>query len=187
MNDAAIPDLSATWNEVWTLLQGHLERRAGPREYVTLASVDLNGAPQQRTVALRAAEQSTASLTIYTDLASHKVAEIRAEPRVSVLSWHPEVQVQLRLNGHAKIESGADLRPLWEALPDTSLLSYSHLPTPGEEIPASDAYTQTPDFERFARISITLDSVDHVSLAESGHRRALFRRDDDWQGCWRSP
>ena len=110
MNDAAIPDLSATWNEVWTLLQGHLERRAGPREYVTLASVDLNGAPQQRTVALRAAEQSTASLMIYTDLASHKVAEIRAEPRVSVLSWHPEVQVQLRLNGHAKIESGADLR-----------------------------------------------------------------------------
>lgn len=187
MNDAPVPTLDQTWDEVWNLLQGLLERRGELRQYVTLASCDAEGAPQQRTVALRAVDTETARLTILTDLASHKVGEIRANPQVSVLTWHPEPQIQLRLNGRAEVDSGAHLRPLWEALPEASLLSYSHLPTPGAPIEASDAYAQIPDFERFARITVTLHQVDHVILAQTGHRRALFRRENGWQGQWRSP
>jgi hypothetical protein len=181
-----IPDLAQTWDEVWTLLDSHLLRGV-PRRFVTLASCDASGAPQLRTVALRACDKAAGTLAIYTDALSCKVGEIRANPAVSVLVWEAEPRVQLRLNGRAMIETGTGLRPAWEALPAESRLSYSHLPPPGAPIAASGAYEQRPDFARFARIAVTLDSIDHVSLAETGHRRALFRRDDGWRGQWRAP
>lgn len=186
MSNVTPPDLRQTWDEVWNLLQSHFERGA-TRQYVTLATCDAHGAPQMRTVALREADRDTARLVVFTDIASHKVGEIRSNPQVSILSWHPAPMVQLRLNGRALIESGPALRPLWEALPDQSLLSYSHQPPPGERISASDDYVQIPDFTRFAKVTISLDRVDHVILAETGHRRALFERSTDWTGCWRSP
>lgn len=187
MNKSAIPDLADTWNEVWNLLGAHLHRNAGPRQFVTLASVDATGAPRLRTVALRALDPAAARLQIYTDAQSDKIAEIEGNPAVSILAWAPEPRVQIRLSGQARIETGESLRALWEAQPPEARLNYSHHPAPGHQIDACDAYVQTPSLARFARLTVAVEHIDHVNLADSGHRRARFLRTDDWQGQWLSP
>ncbi|MGY6410125.1 MAG: hypothetical protein ACXIUV_03735 [Alkalilacustris sp.] len=78
---ATLPTLHA---EAWArLVRGVHDRRAAAR-HPTLATVAADGAPQLRTVVLRAADRAQARLHVHTDLRSAKVGDLRAEPRAAV-------------------------------------------------------------------------------------------------------
>jgi len=172
---------------VWLLLARFTDRHLTPRLFVTIATTDENGMPQLRKVALRGQSRAAGEVQVFTDKRSIKVHEITQNPKSAVLAWDPAHQVQIRLTGHARVETGKPLEEVWAALPPAARLSYSHMPAPGSPIEAGGAYSQTPDLAYFARITLTIDAIDYVNLADNGHRRAVFLRTDGWQGAWRSP
>ena len=179
--------LPETLNTVWTILSEHVFGTGPERPHAILATSDMNQCPQLRAVSMRSVNRATGDLEIYTDLKSHKVEEITHNPNVSVLVWRPDVRVQLRLSGTGTIIRGEQVADKWHALPPDGRLNYSHQHTPGRPIKHADDYDQVPSQDRFAVLKVTVRKIDYVSLAESGHSRAEFSTDDDWQGQWLSP
>ena len=176
--------LTETLNRAWALLTPEAGDR-GP--IISLASLDHTGQPQLRTVVLRSAQRSIGQVAIYTDLRSAKVVEFQADARAAVLLWSAEHQVQLRLTGDISILSGEPTQLIWQVLRKDQRLAYGHQPAPGTVIERSDAWEDHPDPANLAVLSLSINSLEHVSLDPAGHRRALFRRVDDWAGQWLSP
>lgn len=176
------PNLAETLDQAWRLLEHNETMRMG-----VLASLDEFGAPQARMVALRNCDRKRNIVATRTDLLSSKINGLRADPRVTFHFWVPENLVQLRLSGTASIVTGPKVRDLWDQTPVLNREPYSHVPSPGTPIAASDNWLMEPSPDRFAILEIALAHIDAVNLDPTGHRRAEFLRDDDWQGQWLSP
>lgn len=174
-------DRAALWQKAWSLLAA-----GGSHRFVTLATLAPHG-PTARLVVLRDADAGACTLTMFTDSASHKIAELRADPRAALHHWTPEEDVQIRLDGKIEITTGPALEEAWTALSPAQRTSYGVKPTPGRQIETSDGYTRVPDFAQFASLTFRADSIDIVHLGRDLHRRALYRRADNWIGTWRAP
>lgn len=179
--------LPAVFDTIWSILSDAAVDRMPRSAFATLATVDATGAPRLRTVALRSADRISATCAVYTDRRTAKVSEIARNPQVSLLVWQADVRVQLRLSGRAETTAGHGTAHLWDELGDEARLNYAHQPAPGTPISEGGAYIHRPDPAHFALLRVTLDHIDYVSLAETGHRRAAFRRQDNWRGQWLSP
>lgn len=180
-------ELAALHARIWEMIADHTARGTTPPPLVSLATVDASGAPQQRTVVLRSVTAQTHSVQIFTDTNSHKISELRANPKASILIWRPEEMVQLRLTGEITVTTGAAVRPLWDALPPSGRVNYAHQPPPGTPLTGPEAYDILPDPARMAVLTLSVIQIDYVSLAPPKHRRALFRASQGWRGAWLSP
>jgi pyridoxine/pyridoxamine 5'-phosphate oxidase len=179
-------DLSGIYAQVWTrLVRGVRDRRA-PTRHPTLATVTPDGKPQARTVVLRAADKSTGTLDIHTDLQSSKVADLRATPFAALHVWDQAAHLQMRLEARVTILTGADVAALWAEVPDASRQSYGSLPAPGQPIAQALDYAKQPNPESFAVLRLTVQTIDAVHLG-AHHRRARFDRDARWAGTWLAP
>lgn len=186
MNNAPkmLPEIAA---QIWALLQTATESDDPADRFVTFATVDATYAPQVRTVALRHTNRDAAVLEVFTDRLSHKIRELTQNPRASILFWHPETRVQLRLSGTVTIRQESEVADEWNAMPKAQHENYSHMPPPGSQIGTYDDYAQHPNPERFAILRLDLSYIDYVCLAPDTHRRAAFERANDWKGQWLSP
>jgi pyridoxine/pyridoxamine 5'-phosphate oxidase len=177
---------SGLWSACWR----QLVRDAvllKPNARSVLATIGRSGAPEARMVVLRGADRRAGSVAVHTDTGSVKITELTADPRASLHIWNESTQVQMRLRGTIQISSGLELAHLWHQMPDGSRANYGVTPVPGSVIDASDAYVRAPDPDRLARLTLRIDEMDVVHLSDDYHRRALYRRDDDWQGQWLAP
>lgn len=179
------PSLAETLDQAWALLAQAVSDGRSPLRYVTLATVDTHNAPQSRIVVLRKAERAAATLIAFTDRRSDKVGELARNANVAMHLWSTDDLVQLRMNGRADVIQGSP--DDWAAVPDQMREAYGHVPSPGTEIAASDAWRIRPDYSHFACIRITLSRIESVCLDPTGHRRANFERRSDWAGVWLSP
>ena len=180
---ADLPDLYA---QVWTrLVRGVRDRRA-PTRHPTLATVTSDGKPQARTVVLRAADKTTGTLDIHTDLQSSKVADLRATTFAALHVWDTGAHLQMRLEATVTILTGPDVAALWAEVPDASRQSYGSLPAPGRPIAHALDYAKQPDAESFAVLRMTVQTIDALHLG-AHHRRARFDRDGRWAGIWLAP
>ena len=174
------------WRMGWAQLTRATDPRA-PERFVTLASVNADNAPEQRTVVLRRADPQSAEVDIHTDATSLKIKDFTANPNAALLHWIEDLSLQIRLNGRITITTGAPIRETWDTLPKASFASYGVTPPPGTEIPTSDAYERVPKFEQFAVLTLTIERADIVHLSRDYHRRARFDRTNDWAGQWLAP
>lgn len=195
--DDHLPDILA---HAWSLLVRGGADRKSPVHTPVIASVDGDGLPQARVMVLRKADPASATLRLHTDARSPKVAQLDGKP-VAVLAYHPAEQVQLRLAGTARVlTEGEAVDGIWnqstlfarrcylaEAAPGTPLPGPSsglpawiegQQPTPAQIIPAR---------ANFATLWIEVRRIDWLHLANSGHRRAVFRAEDGWAGAWVAP
>lgn len=170
----------------WELLAAGVADADHPMRLVALATVDAEGRPQARCVVLRAADRTAAQLDLHTDSATAKVAELARNPEAALLAWSEPDRLQIRANGRVAIETGAAVRPLWDAVPPGSRVSYGTRPAPGSPIAGPYAYDKPADPERFAVLRLTVDRLDLVHLPER-HRRARFDRSDGFAGTWLAP
>lgn len=170
----------------WDILTRGPADRHAPARHIALATTAPDGTPELRTVVLRAADRTTATLDIHTDLRSAKVAALRHTPTAQTLVWDPRARLQIRATGTAIILTGEDAAPLWARVPEASRPAYGATPPPGTPIPEALAYTHTDGAAAFAVIRLTLTTLDLLHLGDS-HRRARFDRADDWRGQWLSP
>lgn len=105
-----------------------------PFRFVTLATVDHSNLPQQRTVVMRDFAGGS-EYTIYTDCRSEKVAQIGRNDAVSLLFYHDEKKLQLRVAGAARIvKTGEEFDRRWQTGGSKNPESYTSVAPPGKGI-----------------------------------------------------
>ena len=178
-------DLAAFWDRAWDELAGGVADGAHPMRIVTLATLGPEG-PQARSMGLRLADRQEAVVAVHTDRVTPKVSQIEADPRVALLAWNPESQVQVRLTGRATVRSGAEVEHLWQEIPPEGRINYGTAPDPGAPIPGPFAYEKPAVRDRFAVLSCRVETVDVVDLSRR-HLRAIYVRGDGFAGTWVAP
>lgn len=179
-------DLADLHAQVWTRIARGVEGKHSAARHPTLATIGTNGLPQARTVVLRAADKSSATLDIHTDLHSAKVAELRANPGAALHVWDTSPHLQIRIEAEVAILSGADVADILERVPGPARLAYGSTPAPGQPIQDALGYKKWPDPDAFAVLRLTVIAIDALHLGPD-HRRARYLRHDNWAGQWRAP
>lgn len=185
--DAWYETLDGLRDGAWRALGDGVRDEAAPMRRVVLATLGRSGGPETRIVALRRADAAAGVVAVHTDTRSVKWDELAACPRVSLLAWDPDPQLQIRLRGTAARTDGAAVAADWAAVPPGSRGSYGVTPAPGTPIAAAGAYDRRPDPARFGVLTVTVAEIDVVLLSLDFHRRASFARTDGWRGTWLAP
>lgn len=175
-------NLEASYDEAWTLLKrGTMDRRSAFHT-PSIASVDLHGCPQVRTVVLRGADQSAATLRFHTDRRARKIVELEAQPCVSIHVYDKKAKIQLRVTGHATAHTDGPVKEeAWAASREMSRECYRIDKAPGTFVNAAHDWVMPTDpehedvgKENFAAVSIQVSALEWLYLARGGHRRAHF-------------
>ncbi|MFO0463229.1 MAG: pyridoxamine 5'-phosphate oxidase family protein [Burkholderiales bacterium] len=181
-------DLAATLAQAWTLLEAGTKDRRSAFHAPSVASIGLEGSPQQRTMILRKVDVINRRLRFNTDLRSTKIQELNVSPAVSILAYSAADKVQLRLSGLSHLDaSSAVADAVWSAMRDQSRAAYAQPAVPGATIKAPPAYVPPLEIrigetasvtarEHFCLLHVEITSLEWVYLHLHGNRRAHF--------CW---
>ena len=160
------------------------------------------GVAQLRTVVLRKTDRANRQLIFYTDIRSPKVEQLKNQPVLSWLFYHPGQQIQLRAFGKTTIHSQNVLTlENWQKIPVYGRKTYGTLNAPGHPLafPNDDlpAIWTTEDIElaqteyaynNFAVIVCKINKFEWLSLKRTGHQRAQFIfQKNEWIGQWVVP
>lgn len=179
------------WQELQRATQDHHHEWRTP----VLATVGLDGHPQARTVVLRHADAGHSALRLYTDSRSPKVAELEAQPRITMVFWSKRLSWQLRVQAQASVlRSGPEVTDVWARV-SLSAAAGDYLsaqapgdalgPAPGHTPGAADAASPGEAGQHhLAIIHLHVQHIDWLELARTGHRRASLT-DTGW--VWRVP
>ncbi|HKK48041.1 MAG TPA: pyridoxamine 5'-phosphate oxidase family protein, partial [Alkalispirochaeta sp.] len=115
--------------EIWDELEAGVAQGPHPFHTAALATVGTHSgtpvAAEVRTVVLRYVDREGWRVDLHTDLRSPKVAEIRANPAVSLLFYDAPGKRQLRAKGRATIHTQDDLTAArWETMRSQSRECY---------------------------------------------------------------
>ena len=176
--------LSSVHDRAWQLLVRGANDARHPARTPTLATMGADG-PQARTLILRKANRPTGTVTLYTDAASTKVGELRADPRAALHIWDKGAQIQLRLSVIVELAPGAP--ELWARMPEGAREVYGVDPPPGTPIADPEGFTRVPNGDKFLELTLEIQKLELVALGLPIHRRAAFERADGWQGKWLAP
>lgn len=199
-----LDDNAASLEEAWRLILEGSRDRKSPLHTPTVASVRGDGTPSLRIMVLRDAIRDTRTLRFHTDYRASKVADIGQSGPVSILGYHRDAKIQLRLSGVGRIEnSGSTCDAAWDEATLYGKRCYLADPAPGSivEAPISgldpsmegripEGYEVAPARDNFSILLVEINKVEWLYLAHTGHRRALFNwddTDDRWNGQWLVP
>jgi pyridoxamine 5'-phosphate oxidase len=195
-------DLETSLRHAWDLLKCGAKDRRSPFHILTVATVDAAGCPDARIMVLREADEVAGRLRFHTDARSDKVAIMRQNPSVSVLAYHPDENIQLRISGAAHIDNDSLARQAaWESTSLYGRRCYlgsqgpgcasdqptSGLPADVEAMQPTAQRTET-GLEHFALLWVSVVRIEWLFLAHGGHRRARFEASPaGWVGRWLIP
>jgi pyridoxine/pyridoxamine 5'-phosphate oxidase len=199
---------------IWACLEEGAAPGRSPFTLVQSGTIGLDGAPQLRTVVLRQVRSDQNAVWFHSDARSPKVSELRADPRISLLAYDPQSQLQIRLEGVASIsDDEAERRRMWTSSKAHTLVLYACMLTPSTAIaspemayptgssavtahddgatnaPANAAPAITdPGYANFSLIRVSIERFDALHIKREGHQRAMFTYNDSaWQGSWLVP
>lgn len=185
----------------WSMLRRGADRFNDPFHWPVLGTLGKDCC-SQRSVILRQLILPERILVCNTDARARKVIEIKNNPKVSWLFYHPKKKIQLRISGRAELHTDdAFADKQWTATPVPSRLNYCAESAPGTSVDKPTA--GLPDFlmnklptlmntekgrKHFLTISSTIDSIDWLSLSILGNRRARFEwRENELTSTWLIP
>ncbi len=195
-------DLDVVLADIWDRLSNGAGDRRSAFHTPVVASVDEEGAPQQRVMVMRAADPEKRLLRFHTDVRTPKVMQLGRTATVSVLGYDPAAKIQIRLNGVGRIERDTDVADAaWEASAPSSRRCYlaeagpsavSAVPTSG--LPSAFE-NRVPALEEthagrahFSVLIVEAQKLEWLYLAADGHRRAAFTHSAaGWAGHWLIP
>lgn len=185
-------DLAELRAEAFRLLARGVADRRSAFHTPTLATVGLDGAPRARTLVLRGFEAASRTLRLHTDARSAKPAELAREPRCALHVYDPAAQVQVRLEGLARLHrDDAVAEAAWAASRPMSRMCYAIEPGPGTPVAAPLPAPRDPAAGRahFAVILLRFHRLEWLWLAAEGHRRARIAWDAAGveEATWLSP
>lgn len=200
---APVPeDLGAIESLVWQKLGRATKDRRSPWHTPALATVDRTGAPQVRTLVLRAASREAGLIRLHTDMRAGKVRDVADEPRVQLMFYDKGARLQLRLSGRARVEAdGPAADAAWGAATLFARRCYlapvgpgGHADGPTSGLPAA-LEAREPSLEEslagrgnFAVLLVEAERLEFLHLAVTGHRRGFVaRQGDGWERGWLVP
>ncbi|MEM9001327.1 MAG: pyridoxamine 5'-phosphate oxidase family protein [Bacteroidota bacterium] len=163
-------------------------KKEHPFRFFTLATVDENNCPQQRTVVLRKVDPDL-TLYFYTDKRSAKIQHLQYNSSISALFYHPKQLVQLKMEGIGSIiKEQATIRSLWQQIPLNSRKEYTVNATPGDPLHNPDALTYLSTEHFFGVVEIKTHKVEYLRLGHPHHTRTMFTKaGNDWKGSFLVP
>jgi pyridoxamine 5'-phosphate oxidase len=190
-------DLGETLAEAWRLMARGVADRRSAFHHPALATAGADGAPEVRTVILRACDVAGRSLRFHTDQRSGKARELAANPRAALHFYDPGSKIQLRAAGRAALHANdAVADAAWAGSRPISRQVYGVMPGPGAEIASGGAFRMidgegaedAPGRANFMAVVLEVQRLEWLYLAAAGHRRALFTWDGGTlRSAWLSP
>jgi len=197
-------DIATSLEEAWRLLLEGANDRKSPLHTPAVATVRSDGAPSQRIMVLRQAIRETRTVRFHTDYRASKVADIDQNGPVSILGYHRDAKIQLRLSGVGRVEhDSAVCEAAWNEATLYGKRCYLADPAPGSTVGAPtsgldplmegrkpEGFEVAPARENFAVLLVEICQIEWLYLAHTGHRRALFTwntSSNDWESEWLVP
>jgi len=160
---------------LWDELHNATTERGHAWRTPVLATLGLEGAPQARTVVLRAADAARGELRVFTDRRSPKVAELAAQPVATLVFWSEALQWQLRASVTVTVVlEGPEVDATWARVARSASAGDYLTPTPpGHALePSATEAGLAPGDHRLALLVMQVRCLDWLALARTGHRRA---------------
>lgn len=182
--------LMANFEDTWALLKEATLDKKHPFRFAVLATTKRD-APGLRYMVLRKIDEAD-HLILFTDQRSEKVDEIRDDPNVSLLLYHPNARLQVRIEGvavlHVQDESS---RQYWPMVQGETWKAYGSTKAPGEHIEVPDEAYEWDEAlaqEQFTVIRIDPKRMEVLQLNGLTHLRAGFEMQEGaWTGQWLVP
>lgn len=171
------PHLMWIYELVWKRFEQAVGKSSCPFRFPVVSTSHLDKV-SSRIMVLRKADQEERVISFYSDSRSLKIAQLKANPRVSCCFWHPEEKVQIRVSGSALVYHLDDeAMKHWRSLPDHSKREYATVSVPGSDIGHFDdtKLALSEASKHFAVMDVRVDEIGWLMLHSSGHRRASFR------------
>jgi len=179
--------------QVWQNLSAATQSRSR-FTMMQVATIGMDGAPKVRTIVLRQVDEVRSTVSFVTDLRSPKIAEIRRDPRVSLVGYDPQGGIQIRLEGRAIVlDRPEDKKPIWDRCrPHTLALFESPYPpgiefaSPREEGDSTESRDGSEQaFHNFCVVEVKLRHLEWLSLSLGRHQRCSFQRTaGTWVSTW---
>lgn len=159
-----------------------------PFRYCTLATVGLDNIARLRTIVLRKTTEDLL-LTFYTDKRSKKVIHIKENNKVSLLFYHPEKLMQIRIEGLAIVNNDIKSKKLlWDSIPEASRKDYTTSEAPGKEIKDPDVIDYLKDEDHFCVVEVHPFKIEYLKLKRPNHIRVRYSKTNNgWEGDFLVP
>jgi pyridoxine/pyridoxamine 5'-phosphate oxidase len=163
---------------VWRLLARGAVDAKHAFKLCSIATVNADGLPDTRTVVLRGCDISAKELSFHTDIRSRKIADIKKQPEVCLLFWHPIQSLQLRIFGKAQVHHlDGKTEEKIASLPPQQIALYGFASKPGSmmEQGCQHAFDETLVVQNFAWVRVHVHTIDALHLGRDRvHTRVQF-------------
>ncbi|MEX2512099.1 MAG: pyridoxamine 5'-phosphate oxidase family protein [Cyclobacteriaceae bacterium] len=182
--------LKIAFNKVMKELHLGVSEPDHPFRLVTLSTLG-NNQPDLRWVVLRGLEWEN-RFYIYTDARTKKAADLKKNPQMALLFYHPEKQVQVKVTGKALLhQHNQTSRRHWLNVKGEGRKAYNSMLNSGSLIdnPEKAYRWQTPmDDRHFCVIELVAEKIEALQLNGFNHIRMVSAWEKpDWIHCWAAP
>ncbi|SHJ84612.1 pyridoxamine 5'-phosphate oxidase family protein [Pseudozobellia thermophila] len=170
-------------DRIWEELRNELilgaSQKGHPFRYCTFATVGFEHLPRLRTVVVRHVSDRL-NLTFYTDRRSKKVIHIKENNKVSMLFYHPEKLLQLKIEGLASlVRDDKRLNAYLKNIEADHLKDYTTHIAPGSAIGSPDEIEYLDKNNYFCAIEMEPFKIEYLKLQRPSHLRVRFSKEDD--------
>ncbi len=165
------------FQEIKEELNAAITSHKHPYRFCVLGTVGLENIARLRTVVLRNVD-SNLQLIFYTDTRSKKIVHIKENKKVSLLFYHPEKLVQIRVEGLATIiKDHAILEKHWKTVGQANQKDYQTTRAPGSGITDPDHIEYLEDSDYFCVVAIEPFKIEYLKLKHPHHLRVRFSKE----------
>ena len=184
-------DLKRSFDHAWALLAKGVKDRRSAFHTPVLITADAEDLFDFRTVVLRGTMKEDALLRFHTDRRSSKFGQLSRNPECGIHIYDRSAKIQLRMKGRANLRFNDEMaKSCWERSQPGSQVCYSQKNTPGSRMadPKDIEFQPEGADDNFCVIQVSVDRLQWLYLAHTGHRRAAWHRQDGrWSGHWLAP
>ncbi len=188
---------------IYESLATGVDDRNHPYHLMSVASLDKDGNADVRMVVNRKFIEKTREIYFHTDYRSAKIDCIRNNPKLTLLFYNLETNIQLRIRALAQVNHKNDIaEKQWDAtrlfsrkcyLIEKAPSTYSDIATDSlpevfhKRNPTKEESVK--GYENFCVVTCKITSIDYLNLAASGHLRALieWNNNNDINFKWMIP
>ncbi len=179
--------LDDIFDEIKVLLQKGITEKGHAFRYCTVATVDQNNIPQQRTMVFRELSE-TLELFVYTDQRSSKIKQLHSNKHISLLFYEPKSRIQIKINGIAEILSEKMTKKRWDMISDKGINDYCTTIAPGSTIKDPTVVSYNYEQPYFSVVKITTETIEYLRLDHPNHIRAKYiLEENQWKSSFIAP
>ena len=161
-----------------------IDEKNHPFRSFVLSTVDVKNNPNSRNVILRSFDSKKINFSIYTDLRSKKVEDLKNSKSVQLLFYNSIDLFQIIVTGEL-IDKNLNLN-IFNSQPEHSKKNYTYKNSPGTII--NNPYDETIGDEiNFCHLTFRALSIETLYLKKDVNIRCRFNLSDHWRGFFMTP